>query len=593
MKMKKIIIFALMLMVAQGAWSRLNFRELSKKPVEGPWKYEEANSHTHSAKIVKNCRYKDMNGGTWWWRYHDEDHGDHEPVDQFHDGDGVGFLQCSKSVSGQIFAVFSTYKHEETVPAYTCKELIWKFRFKGRTSEFPQCQALYAHDNYDELKNTPVDMTCDYSDGSGAQYLLEYFKIKKGEGEESSSDYKKAIRFDNRNGSSEQTITWWLMLTNTIDSKGKYEEAHQWASFKNRGVTWKTHYYKHITFHENAESVTGAMAVQEIENSHTLSPNAFTREGYTFAGWATSAEGPVAYVDQALVTATNNDKGPRDLYAVWETSEQEAADVIKKIGVVEYTPECRARIDLAQQVYGNLTQQQQATVANSCLLPIAEHVYAAEGLIEAIGTVEDTPESKGKIDAAREAYAALTEVEKEFVSNYSTLTDAEESYAAFLAADLINTLPEPVEYPGSGDAINAAMEAFANLSDKAKAELTVAQLEKLQKAYETYEIMAGKSTIHFIDKTDRTIRKQVVDIIYPDAPVISGFTFLYWQIVPESIEPSDGTIQIQAVYKSETPTETPDVYTNPANPAQKLIRNGKVYILKDGKTYTITGAEVK
>ncbi len=387
MKMKKIIVFALLLIVAQGAWSKGNARLLDKRPVEGPWVWEDVGNGVYWLSETR-CKFNDLNGERWGYRFMDNEHSYHSPVQQCHDGDGVGFIQCSESKWNPIFAVFSTYRHDELVPAYTRRELIWKFCLKGKTSEFQQCEALYAHNNYNELKNTPVDMTCDYSDKSGAQYLLEHFTIKKGKGEKSSSDYKKAFQFDNRNGSTEQTISWWVMLTNTIDSKRKFEEAHQWATFKSRGATWKTYYYKHITFHKNAELAQGEMEVQEIENGHTLTPNAFTREGYTFAGWATEPAGGVVYVDQALVTATNNDKGPRDLYAVWETSEQEAADVIKKIGVVEYTPECRARIDLAQQVYGNLTQEQQATVANSCLLPIAEHVYAAEGLIEEIGTVE-------------------------------------------------------------------------------------------------------------------------------------------------------------------------------------------------------------
>ena len=43
----------------------------------------------------------------------------------------------------------------------------------------------------------------------------------------------------------------------------------------------------------------------------------------------------------------------------------------------------------------------------------------------------------------------------------------------------------------------------------------------------------------------------------------------------------------------EEPTSAPAVYTNPANPAQKLIKNGNVYILTDDKTYTITGQLVK
>ena len=34
-------------------------------------------------------------------------------------------------------------------------------------------------------------------------------------------------------------------------------------------------------------------------------------------------------------------------------------------------------------------------------------------------------------------------------------------------------------------------------------------------------------------------------------------------------------------------------YTNPANSAQKLIRRGNVYILQDGKTYSINGTRVE
>jgi len=72
--------------------------------------------------------------------------------------------------------------------------------------------------------------------------------------------------------------------------------------------------------------------------------------------------------------------------------------------------------------------------------------------------------------------------------------------------------------------------------------------------------------------------------------MIAGFTFVKWEIVSGDL--ADGFV-IQAVYKSDTPTSAPAVYTNPANPAQKLIRNGSVYILTEDKTYTITGQAVK
>ena len=73
----------------------------------------------------------------------------------------------------------------------------------------------------------------------------------------------------------------------------------------------------------------------------------------------------------------------------------------------------------------------------------------------------------------------------------------------------------------------------------------------------------------------------------PHAPRIEGFTFLKWQILAGDL--ADGVV-LKAVYKADTPSETPAVYTNPANPAQKLIRDGNVYILRDDKTYTLTGA---
>ena len=53
-------------------------------------------------------------------------------------------------------------------------------------------------------------------------------------------------------------------------------------------------------------------------------------------------------------------------------------------------------------------------------------------LIDAIGTVEYTQACKEKIDAARAAYEALNADQKTLVSNYSTLTDAEDAYAALI-----------------------------------------------------------------------------------------------------------------------------------------------------------------
>ena len=90
------------------------------------------------------------------------------------------------------------------------------------------------------------------------------------------------------------------------------------------------------------------------------------------------------------------------------------------------------------------------------------------------------------------------------------------------------------------------------------------------------------------EDNDSEIYRQTLTIKVPSAPTIAGFTFLYWQPVAE---PITNEITIQAIYEANTPTSA-EVYTNPANPVQKLLRNGQVYILQDGKTYTVMGAEI-
>ena len=104
------------------------------------------------------------------------------------------------------------------------------------------------------------------------------------------------------------------------------------------------------------------------------------------------------------------------------------------------------------------------------------------------------------------------------------------------------------------------------------------------------QVQTLNSTVNYLDRSGELLRSKQLTLHVPAAPVIEGFTFLRWQVVAGAVK--DG-VTIQAVYESDDPTAAPEVYTNPANKAQKLIRNGNVYILNDGKTYTITGTEVR
>ena len=96
--------------------------------------------------------------------------------------------------------------------------------------------------------------------------------------------------------------------------------------------------------------------------------------------------------------------------------------------------------------------------------------------------------------------------------------------------------------------------------------------------------------VNYYDNDKKLLIGEAVILNVPEAPEIEGFTFVGWET--EITYLHDG-IKLHAVYEANEPTNAPAVYVNPANRAQKLIREGNVYILRDEKTYTIQGQKVK
>ena len=102
----------------------------------------------------------------------------------------------------------------------------------------------------------------------------------------------------------------------------------------------------------------------------------------------------------------------------------QADSLIALIGTVEDTKACKDKIDAARDAYDALTDEQKALVENYAVLEAAEKTYsdlhsvnAVQALINAIGEVSYSDESKAKIDAARNAYDALTDEQKALVNN--------------------------------------------------------------------------------------------------------------------------------------------------------------------------------
>lgn len=87
----------------------------------------------------------------------------------------------------------------------------------------------------------------------------------------------------------------------------------------NVSAKWTPNTYT-VRFNGNGADQTGTKTQTfTYDKSGTLTPNSFTKAGYTFNGWATSAGGSVVYSNGASVkNLTSN--GTVDLYAVWELS---------------------------------------------------------------------------------------------------------------------------------------------------------------------------------------------------------------------------------------------------------------------------------
>lgn len=70
-----------------------------------------------------------------------------------------------------------------------------------------------------------------------------------------------------------------------------------------------------VTFDANAKDATGEMEPQTFTHGagKALTANAFVRPGYSFLGWATREDGPVAYTNRQVVSIVEN----TTLYAVW------------------------------------------------------------------------------------------------------------------------------------------------------------------------------------------------------------------------------------------------------------------------------------
>lgn len=168
-----------------------------------------------------------------------------------------------------------------------------------------------------------------------------------------------------------------------------------------------------------------------------------------------------------------------------------AEDTIKRISEIgKVTSKSKNKIDSAESSYESLTNEQKKLVSNIDDLTNAKKQFSLLKIedvsekIKQIGNV--TIESRDKIKTARNSYEQLTDDEKQQVSNYNDLTDAEDKYnkvAINECTSLINSIGEVTLK--SKNKIDKAKNLYDSLSDELKEKIK--NYDILKEATEKYE----------------------------------------------------------------------------------------------------------
>lgn len=120
------------------------------------------------------------------------------------------------------------------------------------------------------------------------------------------------------------TFKNWYLATNTSKTFEDEESVKNLTTVDGDivklKVNWLANTY-YVVYHGNG-SDGGSMqtSTHTYDVAKNLNANQYTREGYNFVGWSTSANGSVKYQDgQSVKNLTATNYGTVDLYAVWET----------------------------------------------------------------------------------------------------------------------------------------------------------------------------------------------------------------------------------------------------------------------------------
>lgn len=205
---------------------------------------------------------------------------------------------------------------------------------------------------------------------------------------------------------------WYIVLAD--GSLGdRVTASYDLSAYRDSGVTLKAQWYSlsyMIRYNANGADVTGSMEDQRAPFDETIHLSACTlsREGYTFAGWSTSASGKAVYADGAELLREWDDgdwdwgdEGSEDgeffdLYACWsknmsdeEKAAREKLDAAKTLLEKNYQPKYGTDKNLLDMAQARLTAGsiEGVTVAMKAAVSTKDMFTDAHAGIDADGTL--------------------------------------------------------------------------------------------------------------------------------------------------------------------------------------------------------------
>ncbi len=204
-----------------------------------------------------------------------------------------------------------------------------------------------------------------------------------------------------------------------------------------------------------------------------------------------------------------------------------------------------------------------------------DSAQAVKDLIDAIPTPVEYPTSGPAIAAALNAYDALSDAAKGALdaADVQKLNDAATQYAAQEAIAAIEAIPAEIVYdPAVKAAIETARDKYDALSDASKALVDDEVVAKLTNAEQAWADLVAKveHNVSYIGKDGELKNEKVALLHIPEpAPDFNGYEFVRWDVKAGDF--LEEGLRIKAVY-------TPIITTNPAA-YDTLVYNGTAQTL--------------